>query len=144
MDRLKRIRIAALRDAPQAFGTTLQVAQGWSDDVWRQQVKDLPTFVATDVGIARGVADGSSTNARLVSMWVSPTARGLRVGERLVEAVAAWARDAGFKRLLLNVADDNWAAIALYERLNFWPTGETMGFPPPRSHITEHGRARIL
>jgi len=146
--RLKRVRLAALRDAPQAFGTTLEVAQEWPDDVWREQVKDLPTFVAKideiDVGIARGEASVTNTDAHLISMWVSPTARGRRVGEQLVEAVAGWARDAGFTRLLLNVADDNSAAIALYERLRFQPTGETSAFAPPRAHITEHRRARML
>lgn len=147
-DRLKRIRLAALRDAPHAFSTTLEVAQGWPDDVWRQQVKDLPTFVAmidaTDIGMARGATTESNTDALLISIWVLPTARGGRVGEQLVETVAKWARDAGFARLLLNVADDNAAAITLCERLNFRPTGETNAYPPPRSHITEHRRERML
>lgn len=146
--RLKRIRLAAPRDAPQAFGTTLVVMQTWADDAWRQQVEDLPTFVAkindTDVGIARCKANFSNRDARLISMWVLPTARGKRVGEQLVEAVARWARDAGFTRLLLDVVDDNSAAIALYERLNFKPTGETSTFSPPRSQITEHRRAQTL
>lgn len=146
--RLKCIRLAALLDAPDAFGSTFEVARGWSDDVWRQQVKDLPTFVATingeDIGVARGATNGSNTDAYLVSLWVAPTTRGNRVGERLVAAVTEWARDAGYIRLLLDVADDNPAAIALYERLNFLPTGETSSYPPPRSHVTEHRRERML
>lgn len=147
-ERLKRIRLAALRDAPEAFGSTLEVAQGWVDDVWRQQVADLPTFIArvdgVDVGIVRGAAVRSSTDAHLISMWVSPALRGRRVGEQLVAAVMKWARDAGFNRLLLDVADHNTAAIALYERLDFRPTGGTSAYPPPRSHVTEHRRARTL
>ena len=147
-ERLKQIRLAALRDAPGAFGTTLELAQGWSDDVWRQQARDLPTFIATldgaDVGVARGTTDGSNSDAFLVSMWVSPALRGRHVGEQLVDAVAGWARDAGFRRLLLDVADDNAAAIALYQRLGFEPTGESSVYPPPRSHIREHRRARML
>ena len=147
-ERLKRIRLAALQDAPVAFGSTLEAAQGWVDDVWRQQVEDLPTFIARidgiDVGIARGMSNGSNSDAYLISMWVSPTERGKRVGEQLVEAVMKWARDAGFSRLLLDVADNNAAAIAFYERLDFQPTGDTGVYPPARSFITEHRRARML
>ena len=146
--RLKRIRLLALRDAPQAFGTTLELAASWTDEIWRQQVRNLPTFIATidamDVGMARCVARASTTDAELISMWVTPGARGKQVGERLVEAVSEWASDAGFARLLLNVVDDNLPAIALYERLNFRPTGETCTFAEPRSHVTEHRRARTL
>ena len=146
--RLKRIRLAALQDAPEAFGTTLAAAQGWPDDVWCQQARDIPTFVATDggvdVGIARCATEGSTEDAYLISMWVAPVARGRGVGEQLVEAVSEWALAAGFSRLLLDVADDNTAAMALYKRLSFRPTGETSRFPPPRSQITEHQQARML
>ena len=147
-DRLKRIRLSALQEAPEAFGSTLDVAQQWSDRSWQEQAEKLPTYIAmideADVGMARGTSMGSKEDAYLISMWVSPTVRGKGVGEQLVAAVAGWARAAGFKRLLLDVADDNSAAIALYERLGFEPTGETGEYPPPRSHITEHRRARTL
>ena len=133
--RLKRIRLAALQGAPEAFGTTLETAKEWPDDVWRQQARDLPTFVATDdgvdVGMARCATEGSTEDAYLISMWVAPVARGRGVGEQLVEAVSDWALAAGFSRLLLDVADDNTAAMALYKRLSFRPTGETSRFPPP-------------
>lgn len=144
--RLKHIRLISLRDAPEAFGTTLEIAQGWADDVWRQQAKDLATFVAVidgaDLGIARGAMDES--DAHLISMWVSSNARGRGVGEQLVAAVSQWARDAKFNRLLLDVSDNNRFAVALYERLNFLPTGESSVYPPPRSHITEHRRMLLL
>jgi len=147
-ERLKRIRLAALEEAPEAFATTLEVARGWGDDVWRQQAESLPTFVAridsVEVGMARGMADGSCSDAFLISMWVSPAERGKRIGEQLVEAVMQWARDAGFSRLLLDVADDNSAAVTLYERLDFQPTGDTSVYPQPRSFIKEHRRTRNL
>ncbi len=146
--RLKRIRLAVLEDAPDAFGTTIEAAREMPDDAWRQQTEDLPTFVVTldgsDVGMVRGTAAASKSDAYLISMWVSPNVRGRRVGEELINAIVAWARDAGFSRLLLDVADDNSPAIALYERLGFRPTGETSRYPSPRSHITEHRRARTL
>ena len=146
--RLRRIRLAALEDAPDAFGTTVEAARELPDGAWRQQAEDLPTFVATvdgsDVGIVRGAIAESKLDAFLISMWVAPSERGRRVGEQLIEAVAGWARDAGFQRLLLDVADGNAPAIALYERLGFRPTGETSRYPSPRSHVTEHRRALML
>ena len=146
--RLKRIRLAALRNAPRAFGSSLEVAQRWSHEDWRQQVEDLPTFLVTidgaDVGMVRGATDGSDTDAYLISMWVAPEIRGRGVGEKRVTAVVEWARDSGFSRLLLDVADHNSAAIALYQRTGFRPTGESGAYPPPNSHITEHRRARML
>lgn len=146
--RLKRIRLAALKDAPDAFGTTIESARELPDDAWRRQAADLPTFIATldgsDVGMVRVAAEASERDACLISMWVSPPARGLRLGEQLANAVLDWARDGGFSRLVLDVADNNARAIALYERLGFMPTGETSTYPPPRSHIAEHRRMRRL
>ena len=55
-----------------------------------------------------------------------------------------WAREEGFPHLFLDVADENTAAIKLYERLGFAPTGVKNHMPPPRDHISEHERALEL
>ena len=73
-------------------------------------------------------------------MWVAPEARRKGVGGALVDAVIEWARSAGVKRLLLDVADNNAPAIALYIQKGFQPNGEVSTFPPPREHIREHQR----
>ena len=147
--RLKRLRIAALTDTPDAFGATVASAQARSPQQWREQVQSLPTFVAiindNDVGLTRGAPhDKDPHSAMLISMWVAPEARGLGAGERLVETTAKWARSHGYARLMLDVTDDNAPAIALYARLNFQATGETGSLPPPRTHIREHRRALDL
>jgi ribosomal protein S18 acetylase RimI-like enzyme len=77
-------------------------------------------------------------------MWVAPEARGHGVGEQLILAVKDWARSAGHARLLLDVADGNLPAVALYERMGFEPTGEIGSLPPPREHVAEHRRALDL
>jgi GNAT superfamily N-acetyltransferase len=147
--RLKRLRLAALANAPDAFGSTHQAALSYDEADWQAQIGQLATFVAShderDVGMARGVADEvDSTTALLVSMWVAPLARGQRVGEQLIDAVADWARRGNFVRLVLDVADDNESALALYARMNFLPTGEKGALPPPRGHILEHRRELSL
>jgi ribosomal protein S18 acetylase RimI-like enzyme len=148
-DRLRSIRLAALRDAPDAFGSTLEETSARPAESWRQQLRDLATFVAVmggaDAGIVRGVQlDEDPAVAILLSMWVAPTARGKGVGKALVDALVAWARADGFARLVLDVADDNQPAIALYARTGFEPTGETGTLPPPREHVLEHRRSLEL
>jgi ribosomal protein S18 acetylase RimI-like enzyme len=62
-------------------------------------------------------------------MWVRPSARGLGVGEALVEAAAAWAKTRDFRSLSLWVTESNAPAVRLYERLGFTPTGERQPLP---------------
>ncbi len=147
--RFKLIRITSLGDSPDAFGSTLAVAEQRSEQEWRQQLKDAATFVATedgeDFGLVRGIADNEvHTQAFLISMWVAPNTRQFGIGKSLVQAVVDWAQAAGFQRLLLDVADTNTAAIKLYESMHFQPTGETGTLPAPRTHVREHRRARDL
>lgn len=148
-ERLKVLRLRALEDAPAAFGTTLEEARGWPAERWRAQLGQLATFVAVrdgvDVGLARGDRDSEAPGcAWLLSMWVAPEARHQGIGRQLIDEVVAWARDAGCERIVLDVSDDNAAAIACYEALGFEPTGITGTLPAPRSHLGEHQRQRRL
>lgn len=147
--RLRSVRLAALAEAPEAFGSTLADAERLGEADWREQLERLATFVAVDVGedvgMARGsLHDGDAGDAYLISMWVAPQARGRGIGAALIHAVVTWAAEAGCRRVLLDVADDNRAAVALYRQAGFVPTGRTGALPPPRSHVREHQRALPL
>jgi ribosomal protein S18 acetylase RimI-like enzyme len=147
--RLRSIRLSALRDSPDAFGSTLDEANGWSAEAWSEQLGQLPTMVAVkdgaDVGMARWAQDQNRPDtAWLISMWVAPIARRAGVGSALINAIVERVRAAGITRLLLDVADDNAAAIALYELNGFAPNGQIGSLPPPRTHIREHRRERRL
>ena len=147
--RLRTIRLRALREAPNAFVTTLEESAAWPPEIWSNQLSGLANFVAvmedSDVGLVRGAPDGRARDtAWLISMWVAPEARGRGVGAALIDAVAAWAGSKGFVRLLLDVADDNVSAIALYARMGFEPNGEVSTLPPPREHISQHQRGLRL
>lgn len=147
--RLRRLRLRALADAPDAFGSTLEESEARPLSSWTRQLRDLPTFVAVidgqDVGMVRGGPDPTDDRtAWLLSMWVAPSARGTGTGDALVDVVIAWARAEGFHRLVLDVADDNHHAVALYARKGFLPTGQTGTLPPPRQHVTEHQRVLDL
>lgn len=148
-ERLRSIRLRALRDAPDAFGSTLEETAVRPPESWRQQLTDLATFLAVidgeDAGMVRSaLADGSTEDVYLLSMWVSPSARGRGAGDALIAAVIDWSRSISARRVLLDVADDNAPAVALYARHGFTPTGTVGALPPPREHITEHQRVRQL
>jgi|SRR5688572_8020229 len=143
--RLRAIRLRALADAPDAFGTTFEEAAARPAETWAQQLRELPSFVAVDdgldVGMVRCQPDAARTDtASLISMWVAPAARQSGVGDALIDAAIDWARANGVYRLLLYVVDDNAPAIALYARKGFYPTGKVATLPPPREHIREHQR----
>jgi len=149
IERLKAIRLRALDDAPGAFATTLEEARGWPAERWRAQLAARATFVAVrdgvDVGLARGDRDPETPGcAWLLSMWVAPEARRQGIGRQLIDEVVAWAQDAGCERIVLDVSDDQVAAIACYAALGFAPTGSTGALPAPRSHLGEHQRERRL
>jgi GNAT superfamily N-acetyltransferase len=141
--RLRAIRLRALQDAPDAFSSTLEEAAARPPDDWSRQLLELPTFLAVsnglDVGMVRCARDGTSIGtAWLISMWVAPEVRRKGVGAALVDAVIAWARSNDVTRLLLDVADQNTSAIALYARKGFARNEVVAAFPPPREHIREH------
>jgi GNAT superfamily N-acetyltransferase len=141
-DRLRAIRLRALKDAPEAFGSTFAEAVSRPPESWERQLEQLATFVATsrgcDLGLVRGAFhDQMKDTGYLISMWVAPEARRLGVGSDLVDAVSEWARTQGLDRLLLDAAETNTAAITFYARKGFVPNGVLGKLPPPREHIRE-------
>lgn len=71
------------------------------------------------VGNALVFLRGGARLARLHSIVVDASARGLGVGERLLRRAEREARAAGADRLALEVRVGNAAAIALYERTGY-------------------------
>ena len=136
--RLRTIRLRSLQDAPLAFGSTHEAQIERPPEVWTEQIRIMPTFVAVvdglDMGVARGAYDddGDAKTVWLLSMWVAPEGRGQGLGVALADAVIDWARTTPAQRLVLDVADDNEPAIALYQRMGFVPTGVTGTLPAPR------------
>ncbi|MBF9072334.1 GNAT family N-acetyltransferase [Streptacidiphilus fuscans] len=129
----RELRLAALAEAPYAFGSTLAEWQGDGDreERWRGRLsipgaRDLVAVLdGRPVGMSSGVpVEGDTTAAELISMWVSPAARGHGVADGLIDAIARWAVARGARTLLLSVRPDNTNATALYARHGFTDTGE--------------------
>ena len=121
------VRLAALRDAPEAFGSTAEAAERVMEAEWRRRLEQRAVFLADvlnqRVGIAAGIAGDAHLGAELISMWVAPAWRGHGVGDRLVDAVLAWAVGQGFTSVSLWVATGNARAERLYARRGFAATG---------------------
>jgi ribosomal protein S18 acetylase RimI-like enzyme len=126
------LRLAALAEAPYAFGSRLADWQGDGDrgERWRARLA-MPgshNLVAVldgrPVGMASGVPTTDDGVVELISMWVAPGARGRGVGDRLVAAVEHWARQVHARTVRLAVVPDNGSAIALYRRNGFTGTGQ--------------------
>lgn len=126
--RFRAIRLASLKEAPQAFGTSHAEASTWAEPLWRKQLRAFATFVAVvdgcDIAVVRGASETEYVDAAyLISMWVHPEHRRRGVASALIDAVAAWAAKRGCARVLLDVREHNEAAIATYREHGFRNTG---------------------
>lgn len=142
---VRDVRLRALKDAPDAFGSTYAREEVFTQDDWTRRLasENSVTFLARlserTAGIVGGWRDGAAVE--LVSMWVDPAARGGGVAEPLVEAVVDWVRAIGEERIHLWVTIGNDSARRLYQRCGFVATGERQPLPS-NPGLTEIGMAR--
>lgn len=129
--KLRELRLRALADAPDAFGTTLEEDERRPDTEWQAWAgnADRVLIIAERDGRLVGMASGGRAPsleraAGLYSMWVEPAARGSGVAEAIVAAVTDWAVARDYPDIGLGVTVGNTRAIAFYERLGFRDTGE--------------------
>ena len=129
----RSVRLAALTDAPGAFGSRLDEWADAPEDRWRARLSipraiDLLAFDADEnapVGMATGtLGDDNGSRAQLISMWVDPAVRGRGVATVLITAISRWAVSIGAATLTLSVMPDNVAARRTYERNGFVVSGE--------------------
>lgn len=121
---LKDIRLAALRDAPTAFGVSYATAAAYTDSDWRDRASSAsPAFVLAFMeGVAIGIAGhavSKSGELNLIAMWVKPDQRGTDAAAGLVEAIKARAVARGHSRVVLSVSPENVRAAALYRKQGF-------------------------
>jgi len=155
----KELRLAALQDpaAPVAFLETYEQALERSDDFWRdrtvgsseegegrarQFVAEAPdgSWAGTVTVLVERPDDeevrfGEAAvvhQAHLVGVFVRSEERGKGLVEELFRAGMDWAWSLGeplIERVRLYVHEDNPRAAAVYRRIGFLPTGETVPMP---------------
>ena len=132
-ERLRRIRLAALADSPDAFSGTLAEAAALPDAEWRHRATPSTSsacFIAgegdTWIGMCVVLVRAAT---ELVSVWVDPSHRRRGVVTALLEAAIEWCRHQGHPELLVWVNAANAPAIAAYEKVGFRSTGVSQPFP---------------
>jgi len=137
----RELRLAALTEAPYAFGSTLAEWQGDGDreERWRNRLA-IPGIhlVVLLNGIPAGMVSGIPSErpeaVEVISVWVAPQARGHGVGDRLMHEVGLWARGLAATTVQLSVMPDNQRAIALYLRHGFMDSGKLGARLPDGRH----------
>ena len=141
----RRVRLAALQEAPYAFGSTYEREAELDDGMWRRRVVERTRFIAEVDGVVAGTVSGGDGEvngaAAMTAMGVDPRYRRMGVGEVLVETVMDWARGAGYALMFLWVTDVNPTAEHLYSRLGFVSTGAGQDVRPGER---EHEMSRSL
>jgi ribosomal protein S18 acetylase RimI-like enzyme len=133
---LRQLRICALEDSPESFGSTAMEAKRLDDADWRAWAKlgaRSPTtavFVAAEDGTLVGLCgsflrEHDPEVAQIVAMWVDPTFRGRGLAEQLLDAASNWSIAGGASDLVLDVTETNESARRLYTRAGFRETGTT-------------------
>jgi GNAT superfamily N-acetyltransferase len=120
---LRDIRLAALRDAPEAFGSTYEQQATFGEADWLRRIASGGTFLAYLPEVS------ASRPAGLAGGYVRPGPRGRGVGEALVASVIEWARARDAASVHLWVTEANRPARLLYERCGFTLTGERQPLP---------------
>jgi len=127
---LRELRLEALSNAPDAFGSTYEreVARTTAD--WQRWMSPGVTFILYESAGARGMVAGvhdevDPSVVHLMAMWVHPEIRGSGGAAELVSAVMTWARSAGAIVVRLKVIQGNDRARRFYERMGFCPTGKS-------------------
>jgi ribosomal protein S18 acetylase RimI-like enzyme len=137
---LRDVRLAALADAPCAFASTLDQETGYDERRWREWIGRTVFFLAWHAGRPAGLVGGFGQEDggwHVISMWVSPPARGAGLAGRLIAAVARHARAEGAPALTLWVTDGNDRARAFYRRAGFRSTGRRQPVRPQTPELWE-------
>ena len=127
---LRALRLRALADKPEAFGSDLSEDEAKPEPVWVERCtpgERSAIFVAVTeggalVGMTGIVSDGRVKTGHLGNVWgvfVAPEARGNGAGRKLIAAALDWAKERRLRRVSLTVETGNAPAIAVYLKAGF-------------------------
>ena len=122
------MRVQALTDSAEAFGSTLEREMARTEEDWRKWIAPGVTFFVLADGAPRGlvagVYDAQDRDRRAFDGDVGiPLIRGSGAADSLVTSVKEWAAEVGASEVRLNVVESNARARRCYERGGFRITG---------------------
>lgn len=150
-EQYRQVRLAALRESPEAFVAQHDDEAGYDEDFWRQRMRRSQRLLARADGQAVGIVsigdvddpDGNHI-AELFGLWVEPQARGTGVATALVRAGASNARAGGNTHLTYWVGTDNGRAVAFASGFGFRPTDKRRSMRVVSEEDGEEETAMIL
>ena len=124
---LRSIRLEALADSPEAFGSTYERELARTTADWQRWISKGATWII-DADEPRGIVAGARDSddpgiVNLMAMWVHPVLRGGPAADALVGSVLSWAAGEGAREVRLRIARGNHRAQRCYERNGFRLTG---------------------
>ena len=128
--RARELRLDSLRDSAHAFGGNLETESVENEAQWRAKFENLNYLVASVDGVDSAImtvenlkGDFAAT-AWVGGCWSSPEYRGVGLLKAMMKFVDEHAKEKGWQRQGLGVWEDNYPAIAAYEKLGFVAMGE--------------------
>jgi GNAT superfamily N-acetyltransferase len=133
-EQLRDVRLRALADEPDAFGSSSVRESAYGESDWRRLLEWGPWWVAKDDGADVGVVAGGGSHREkdipwVFSMWVDSRWRGRGVAVALLDTVVSWAAEQGGTRLGLDVAERVPRARRFYERYGFVDAQRSFAMP---------------
>jgi ribosomal protein S18 acetylase RimI-like enzyme len=131
---LRKARLEALLESPDAFASSYYHEARWSEAEWRRMFHAAKWIVAHEagkvIGLVKSVIEPELPSARYIeSVWVAPSHRRRGVLRALLHMLAETDSCVGVTLLMLWVLEDNHDAETAYRALGFKPTGERQFLP---------------
>ena len=139
----KEIRLEALRNSPNSFGSSYEIEFFFTQNDWVNKLrntKNLHLVALSEnfkpVGLI--ILKPFKEQVGIFAMYVNPTFRGRGIASELIHAAIEYAIKNKNSEIILDVYDQNSSAIELYKRKGFIFTGVKSTLPYPRKHIIKH------
>ncbi|TGQ52359.1 N-acetyltransferase [Mesorhizobium sp. M1C.F.Ca.ET.193.01.1.1] len=127
---LKRIRLEALRAAPEAFASSAADWESLPDEEWRRRLANNPVVVSFQgqepvglMGLMRQQASKMAHRATIVMVYLRGSERGGGHAVAMLNLLLDHARALGIRQVELAVSAENPAAMRFYLREGFHQIG---------------------
>jgi GNAT superfamily N-acetyltransferase len=145
----REIRLAALRESPEAFVATYAEEAKRPEQYWRNCMVQAHRLLAVRDGEPVGVASvervkGEPESADFRDLWVMPKARNTGVASRLVQTAADQAIQGGCTKLYYWVSTENGRAIGFAINAGFRLTSKRRTTPIKNSEFGDQEIALVL